>query len=424
MEERGTMGDFYLRVEAVNLANTVYDTYDISTIRGGSFMLLEAIEVLENTRKCAVSNQLEPISKGASTGLYRLISVTDNGKAKEVKEEVLKCLHDIAHDSTFVVDYCQFSDKDDFQTNLKRLMCQNRWSQFQQQTLMLPAQVANTVTQCAQDGLRPGIHSDPQGKKISTFTLLRQEKGRELRNTIYNKLVTELPPDLSFTNDLETLSFNLDKGTLNGKIAFIYLDGNKFGQIRDRYCTSPDLMKEFDKVVQKDLRSTALRKILEEAQVNQDFKTNDGEIRMETLLWGGDEIEWVVPAWIARKVLEIFYGEHKTFTGQDSKGNSFAVPLTHSCGLVFCHHNAPILQIRRLAHDLADKVKERITENLKTKNPDDPLSALQKHEQGDWIQYLVLESFDMLESNLDLFARHYYLNVARNFTDCLESLRE
>ena len=41
------METYYLRIETVNLDNSVYDTYNISTVRGGSFMLHRAFENME-----------------------------------------------------------------------------------------------------------------------------------------------------------------------------------------------------------------------------------------------------------------------------------------------------------------------------------------------------------------------------------------
>ena len=35
---------YYLRVEGVNLAHFVYDTQDLSTVRGGSLLLLRAVD--------------------------------------------------------------------------------------------------------------------------------------------------------------------------------------------------------------------------------------------------------------------------------------------------------------------------------------------------------------------------------------------
>lgn len=40
---------YYLRVEGVNLGNFVNDTNDLATIRGGSLLLLEAMELVEET---------------------------------------------------------------------------------------------------------------------------------------------------------------------------------------------------------------------------------------------------------------------------------------------------------------------------------------------------------------------------------------
>ena len=43
--------DYYLRIEAINLDYFVYDTHDISTIRGGSFMLLSIFDALFDNLK-------------------------------------------------------------------------------------------------------------------------------------------------------------------------------------------------------------------------------------------------------------------------------------------------------------------------------------------------------------------------------------
>ena len=40
------MPKYYIQAEAFNLDNIISDTYDISTIRGGSFMLLDAVKRL------------------------------------------------------------------------------------------------------------------------------------------------------------------------------------------------------------------------------------------------------------------------------------------------------------------------------------------------------------------------------------------
>src|SRR5438105_6055568 len=63
------MTRFYVRVEGVNLSNFVYETQDLSTIRGGSLLLLEAVGAVEDwlRSKCG---RVDPISTGASSGLF------------------------------------------------------------------------------------------------------------------------------------------------------------------------------------------------------------------------------------------------------------------------------------------------------------------------------------------------------------------
>ena len=69
---------------------------------------------------------------------------------------------------------------------------------------------------------------------------------------------------------------------------------------------------------------------------------DDGKdaLRLEVLLWGGDEFTLVVPAWKGLEVLERFFQiAARLEFGSD-------VPMTHRAAVIFCHHNAPILQIR------------------------------------------------------------------------------
>ena len=78
------------------------------------------------------------------------------------------------------------------------------------------------------------------------------------------------------------------------------------------------------------------------------------------------------------------------------------VPLTHRAVVIFCHHNAPILQIRRLAGDLLDETKKNIAARAPQAEP------LLNAEYGNAARYLVLESFDMLRGSLDQFLERYY----------------
>ncbi len=73
-------------------------------------------------------------------------------------------------------------------------------------------------------------------------------------------------------------------------------------------------------------------------------------IRLETLLWGGDEMLFVVPAWKGFELLNYFYEFSQTWTFKTET-------LTHAGGLVFCRAKTPIRRIRGFAQELAEQAK-------------------------------------------------------------------
>ena len=383
------MGDYYLRVEAVNLDNFVYDTNDISTIRGGSFLLLDTVNRLESAHD--LKGLLEKVSMGASAGLFRIIGNDPDDVKKRVKDYLSNKTD--GH-TTFVVDTLD-GDSRSFKAVQEQLISKNRWSQWQQLTIPWGRGWEGSDLPCTLDGVRPAMVIEPfpenKSKKVSRSVKFRRDRGRELRNDIYAHILGQTSCPYEFARNLEMLSEDKDQGVLNKKIAFIYIDGNKFGRIRDEKCTEEKMLQEFDKSVQKDFREAVLKKLLSHMYGN-DASQADEKLRLETLLWGGDEIEWVVPAWKGWEVLRLFY-EFDPNHAYDK------IPLTHAAGIVFCHHNAPILQIRKLAHRLADIAKSNLT------------SIPKSREHGDIFHYLVLESFDMLEGSLDPFLKHYYKPV-------------
>jgi hypothetical protein len=87
---------------------------------------------------------------------------------------------------------------------------------------------------------------------------------------------------------------------------------------------------------------------------------NNEKLRFETLLWGGDEIIWVVPAWKGWWTLARFYKHVVETPWEFPPGKT----LTLAAGLVFCHHNAPIHRIMRLAKTLGDLAKHDRNRNL------------------------------------------------------------
>ena len=126
------MGKYFLRIEGVNLNNFVGDTQDLSTIRGGGLLLLDATQHIEEALNRQLPNiNLKEITTGASIGVYEFD--TDVGAQETVKNAVLKCLEQekgLRH-STIVVDVQRAGTDEEFEYDLQALTARNRWQQMQ-----------------------------------------------------------------------------------------------------------------------------------------------------------------------------------------------------------------------------------------------------------------------------------------------------
>lgn len=403
------MSSYLLRAEAVNLGHFVYDTNKIQPTRGGSFLLLDSVQQLDG--QTIVGVELKKITTGASIGLYHFTA--DNGeKPEDVADEVLKVLHGVTGGhATFAVTWVV--DTGNFNKDLLLLQAKVRWQQYQQPTLILPKTSPLAKEECSFDGVRPAVDEFLK-KSVSASVKHRADKGRTLRQQIYknilgaetyakviNKIKTKnigCKDDRDIvTDDIQELAYHKDMGNLNNKIAFIYLDGNKFTKIRNNLCDKSEELIAFSKEVE-DARSKFLAALLTKAEQDKTFKTEDDEIRLETLLWGGDELEIIVPAWKGWEVLNDFFRDMKdVFYGK--------APLTHAGGIVFCNCKAPIREIRRMAHELAEMTKEAIKDDFGDIDKDNPKA---NHENDDAFHFLVLESFDTVGGRVKPFAQNYF----------------
>jgi len=381
------MPTYYMRIEAVNFDNSVYDTHDISTIRGGSFMLLDEVGSLKGRFG------LEDVGSAASVGLFKF-EAANSTVAESIQKQALAALRKTTGEfATYVGAFALTGDPKDFSRVVQELLAKCRWQQYQQPTIILPA-VGATAQACDLDGVRPAVATTQKGSEtlnVSQAVFDRREGredregGKELRRKIYQELLGV--SHLKVTEDLDSLATRQDGGPLDGKIAFIHIDGNRFGRIREAMCKHENDLIDFQNLIQEKLRKPALRAILQKAQADL---TPKGEIRLETLLWGGDEIEWVVPAWRAWHVLETFF---KTTANIRFKN----IPLTHAAGVVFCHHNLPILQVRRYAEKLCDLAKEKVPQKIEDLG-----------ENASGFAFLNMTSFDQVTRRVKDFLEIYH----------------
>ena len=415
---------YYLRVSGVNLAHSVYDTQDLNTIRGGGLMVLRGAErqvLPEPWPELAAGMNI--ISIGASVALLEFCVETDQ-EAAQVREKAAAALarDPKLHEVTFVVDVVRAHDGP-FEADRQRLMALNQHQQMTALTLAIPEENQDPrCGVCDEDRLRPGPQReerDGRGLRRSESVFQRRKYGMEQKKAFYadeiasglsveekRRLGTELVRR-DFSHHFEDLAAHPPEAArgLAGKLAVIYFDGNGFGSLLRDVASTPTLHSKFFKVC-GGLRREFLRQLLatmnadEDGWVNTQCQTDDGRAtepryRFETLLWGGDEMLWVVPAWKGWEVVERFYRFFKAqvFRACDDPPTE-AYPLTFAGGLVFASHKAPIQRLTDLARGLADLAKKRMKHEAKQEEQIGNAAKEKAVRYQNLIAYEALESFD------------------------------
>ena len=354
---------YLLRLEAVNLAAFVSDCKDLNTIRGGGLLLLDAAE----TKRPG----LEPISTGASVALYEF-EADDDESARQVRARLEEdfTIHDRLKHATFAVDCIRAQD---FKRDREALVALNRFRQMRSPSVAYPDR--NSDLPCKVDGIRPATEKasiKTETVRISGSVSVRHAYGKAQKRRFYERVnrpeVAETRIEIpEFVYDLSALAEDESQGNLNGKVAVIHIDGNRFGTLQSKYCGDVPSQRAFDKYL-KIQRLRWLRGHLDRTMAREGW-FHGNEYRFETLLWGGDEVVIVVPAWQGWDTLRGYFEASKDweFAGQ---------PLTHRAGMVFCHAKASIHRSRRIAEEL------------------------NKNRTGNNFVCQVMESFDAVPNNL------------------------
>lgn len=391
-----------INVEGINIGASVFDTEQLSVIRGSSFLLKAAIEFIAKK----FEGKLKAVSTGASSGLFEVSGVCSDG-CEQLVNEISEALnkHEAYRFFTFVVVYASHHD---FQIAKEMLVAKQRFVQLNTLTL-----AADPITEdgsgtnaqaCAVQGNRAGTQhnilpgnatSNHAAPEISASVKARFKYGRDSRGSFYaGELAAnnqEKITEFKFTTDIQALAHCEKYPKLNNKIAIFYLDGNGFSSINRKTVHSIEQQKEFDKKIQglrRQFLGNLLNKLKSRDGSASDFTdayTHADELRFETLLWGGDEMFFVVPAWMGFDLLYTFYSLSANWTFGGEK-------LTHAGGLVFCSSKTPITKIKDLARQLADDIKEK-----------------DYGRSANYFDCLVLESIDYpVESELNDFFQHQY----------------
>lgn len=392
---------YLLRVEGVNITPFILDSRDLSTIRGASLMLLDAIHWVE---KKLEGYSPEPLSVGASAGLFRITCEQPTEVCRQVREGLQRTY---PH-ATFVVDVMPETKPEAYRTDVESLIAANRWRQMQASTLAVPRKNEAAFWRfptCSIDGVRPAVPEKDFGKPnrkqgddddaeryVSRATHDRRKHGRLEKQKFYTG-TTGLRDLGTFANDFSEIAPRHDP--LRNKIALFYADGNGFGKVQSDHCVTAAKQRAWDTFI-RSRREGFLTAFLEnEVGSNPAWRNDNDAIAFETLLWGGDELTFVMPAPLGWRFAKLYF---ESFEGLDLKKAGASLPtqrLTQSAALVFFHHHAPIDRIRRLAqYQLAEFGKE-IDRNR------------------DSLAVLALESFDHLGSSYKEAIDQRYAGVVK-----------
>ncbi|WP_155237931.1 hypothetical protein [Teredinibacter turnerae] len=389
---------FYIKVEAVNIYNHIADTNQLSIIRGGGLLLKQAIDDISD------HFSLKTITSGASQGVF-LAEKTNS--AADICTWLNR--HEQYKHFTFVVDAVTANN---FIDAKEKLIALGRLRQMRQLSLSPDYINGDILGPSDFGGVRVAtkqIQLQNQNQLAAEIDDVRAKFGKNKRRELYQAELLRArehlnaPYEQRLIGDGFTVTHSLNRlahcdamGNLNHKLAVIYFDGNGFSKIQNDTVKSDADQIEFDALMQnsRSLFMYELVSLYEKAGrgneryfYHQKANNNDGEeyqARFETLLWGGDEMILVVPAWLGLDVLHFFYqcSADWAFRGK---------PLYHAGGIVFCHYKTPIFHIVDLARNLADNVKA--------------------HPQGrsnNYYDYMVLESVDYPTTSLSSFFTKTY----------------
>ncbi|WP_374763740.1 Cas10/Cmr2 second palm domain-containing protein [Yunchengibacter salinarum] len=385
--------DFVLQVEILNFVETMGDVRDLSTLRGGSRAALLAPKVVAKkfADRVSVNGAFEELWTGASIGRFKisvdpsryrdhdiqaLLEKRDwlfaslktqpeetSGEAETVEDFVNRILPHLTIGLAVEPDVSNQC----WLTTRRALDRAIKGRQFKRPTVD-PALGGNAEKYCPYDGVRPctsKVHTPKEkADEASLSVAARRRYGQKLRQAFYEQeLGRSVVPDRKFSDNFEEIAESTPKGiklplSVQGKIAVLYLDGNKFTATREKAIRESNVPLATEKDFAENVK-TAQRGLLRAVLKKVCALQPEGVIPFETLLWGGDEYMFVFPAWMAFPVLETLADALRDEAWSEIAGGQ-KQPLTHAVGLAIAHYKTPIRQLTEIARHIADEGKKAL----------------------------------------------------------------
>ena len=428
-------------LEGQGFASSIFDTQDLSTIRGGSLLMRDLVISADKFLKLRWPDKVTEATRGGSIGIWRL-DVAEDQAATGADELRTLLSRDYAHQAFGFAVLADDGGSYSRQRNRLRAVLQRQ--RLSQARLAYPSLVRTERRVCPVDLVRPVAQGTRQrigpGDEGVIFTSQSVYDRRRFGMAKKQSLIAEetalainLSPEAAawlqrpgrpFAMQINSISEGAAmpeglKATLADKICVIALDGNGFGKVQDDALAAKDkdtieTQQAFDAGLAR-LRSSLIARVFSrliesggvgapsevERQVREALHEPqvDTVARFELLLWGGDEIMFIVPARLGWDILQTIAAETYTLLGQT---------VTFAVGAVFCHHDAPIARIKELADNLATHIKG--LEKVDGKGRDGKAETL--------VMVEVLESFDHVGTDL---AAHLQRRVPKPTTTELDA---
>jgi hypothetical protein len=405
-----------LWLEGVNFVETLADTTTLSVIRGASLALLDAPApalVFLQARNATY----ELIFGGASIALFR--ATTTAAGIERDAEALLLHLHGLGEtpDDTGATPpfaHLRFvagtAPDDGAATGPALAQGAARRAQLAgwlprrkseagtlRQCLFSQQRVAETTLTLRED--HAARYGAQDGKVlVSKSALARWHYGREERQRFYHRhqglsarlgtlIVTDNLQDMVALEphqkdpkqDRYDRYVNGLPLALLGKLALVYADGNDFTAIRREMGGTPEALGVFServKTVVMEGLAAAFGAVADHANgshcraavfhdAGEEKEKRLEQLRFETLLYGGDEIAFVAPAWFGLAMAAAFFEAVKGATLQWNGGEW---PLTFSMGIAL----APVKMPIRASYELAEALSKSAKPAAKDEGADIP----------------------------------------------------
>jgi CRISPR/Cas system-associated protein Cas10 (large subunit of type III CRISPR-Cas system) len=379
----------------------VYESSSLPDIRGGSELLVE----LEGK----VQDLLKPQSDLIYCGGGSFLAIVPEDKAESLKQEIERLYLCETKTATITVVLSEPIDRSDLEKgvsphdeqiinslrgrgvasdllfshfdvffNRERSLRKNfgEWVAFLSSRLQMEKRRKISAPffpalpiheRCQACGKRPASQRDEtRGELLCAVCFKKRSKGRNKRRKFVSDFASWAENQgMKLVNAEERIPRDLDTlAGADGKIAFLYADGNNMGDLLQRMKTPNDyrqLSQSLSEATRESLFK-ALRQTLGDKQL-----ANPGTpLPFEIITIGGDDVVVIVPArygWnLALSFLEAFEN-HQQIQSLSQEHNQ---PITMSAGLIFADVKYPIRFMMNLAEGLLKQAKRLARETGKS----------------------------------------------------------